>query len=332
MPNKDKLKVAVVGVGHLGQHHARIYSQMKEVELVCVVDIDPGRAKSVARQYNTKYKNNYRTIDGTLDAVNIAVPTKDHFEVAQYFLNRGIHVLLEKPIARTLEEAKQLAELAEETGAILQIGHIERFNPAVEALTKRIRSPRYIESHRLSPFDVRGTDVDVVLDLMIHDLDIILSLVSAPLCRVQAVGVPIISEHVDIANVRLEFKDTCVANMNASRVSFNRMRKIRIFQQDTYFSLDCAKQELVSIRLQKETPYEINELPFKIIREKVKIIKQEPLKRELEAFIHCVKHGKPPLVSAQDGILALKVALDINAEIRRVIKKSIEASSTPEKV
>ncbi len=329
MPDKKKLKVAVVGVGHLGQHHARIYSQMKEVELVCVVDIDPARAKSVARQYNTKYKNNYRTISEALDAVNIAVPTQNHFEVAQYFLSRGIHVLLEKPITKTLAEAEQLAEAAQKSGAILQIGHVERFNPAVEALIKRVRSPRYIESHRLGPFAARGTDVDVILDLMIHDLDIILSLVSAPLCQIQAVGIPIISEHVDIANVRLEFKNTCVANMNTSRVSFNRMRKIRIFQQDNYFSLDCAKQELVSIRLHRETPSKITGLPFKIAREKVKIKKQEPLKRELEAFIRCIKQGNPPLVSAQNGILALKVALDINAEIKRVIQKSVTEATIP---
>jgi predicted dehydrogenase len=322
MANKDKLKAAVVGVGHLGQHHARIYAQMKGVDLAWVVDIDGSRAKSVARRCKTKALTRYRQIDDALDAVSIAVPTHSHFEVAQYFLARGINVLLEKPIAKSLEEAEQLAELAEKSGAILQIGHVERFNPAVAALTRRVKSPKYIESHRLGPFAARGTDVDVILDLMIHDLDVILSLTASPLCRVQAVGVPIVSEHVDIANVRLEFEDGCVANMNTSRVSLTKMRKIRIFQQDAYFSLDCAKQELIAIRLHKTTPSRLPRLPFKITREKVRIKKQEPLRLELESFIQCIKQKKQPLVSAQQGIQALEVAQRINAEIRQALQKS----------
>ena len=316
-----------MGVAHLGQHHARIYSQMKGVDLLCVVDIDGSRAKAVARQCESKPKNNYRRIDDVLDAVSIAVPTQSHFEIAQYFLSKGINVLLEKPIAKSLEEAEQLAELAEKSGVILQIGHVERFNPAVVALSKRVASPKYIESHRLGPFAARGTDVDVILDLMIHDLDVILSLVSSPLVRIQAVGVPVISDHVDIANVRLEFEDGCVANMNTSRVSLTRMRKIRVFQQDAYFSLDCAKQELVAIRLKRDTPSRLTGLPFKVAREKVKLKKQEPLKVELESFIDCIEEKKPPLVSAQEGVRALKVALKINAEIKQAIQKSLAAST-----
>lgn len=311
----------------MGQHHARIYSQMKGVELVCVVDLDADKAKSIARKCDTKYKNNYRTIEGALDALSIAVPTASHFEVAQYFLTKGINVLLEKPIARTLEEAEQLDELANKSDVTFQIGHVERFNPAVMALAEQVKSPKYIESHRLGPFVVRAADVDVILDLMIHDLDIILSLVKAPLCRVQAVGVPIVSEHVDIANVRLEFEDGCVANLNTSRVSFNKMRKIRIFQQDDYFSLDCAKQELVSVRLERDKPSKLTGLPFKINRKKARLKKEEPLKLELESFIHCIRHKQRPLVSAKDGILALNVALEINAEIKLALQKSKDYSA-----
>jgi predicted dehydrogenase len=327
MAAKDKLKLAVVGVGHLGQHHARIYSQMEGVDLVCVVDTDEAKAKSVAHRCKTQYKTEYHQIETALDAVNIAVPTKDHFEVAQHFLAQGIDVLLEKPITQSLEQAEQLAKLSHKTGAILQIGHVERFNPAVMALTKRVKFPKYIESHRLGPFVARGTDVDVILDLMIHDLDVVLSLVSSPLERVQAVGIPIVSEHIDIANVRLEFEDGCVANMNASRVSLTQMRKIRIFQQNTYFSLDCAKQSLTTVRLNTDSPSRLTGLPFKISRGRVKVKKQEPLKAELEAFIQCVRHRQRPLVSAQEGLQALNIALKINAEIKQAIQKSMQAST-----
>jgi predicted dehydrogenase len=323
MADKNKLKLAVVGVGHLGQHHARLYSQLDELDLVCVVDIDEARAKSVARNCKTRYVTDYRQIESQLDAVSIAVPTRDHFEVAQSFLSQGISVLLEKPIASSLEQAEKLAELAEKQGTILQIGHVERFNPAVVALAKRVRSPKYIETHRLGPFVARGMDVDVILDLMIHDLDIVLSGVSSPLCQVQAVGMPIVSEHVDIANVRLEFEDGCVANMNTSRVSLTHLRKLRLFQQDTYFSLDAIKQDLTVVRLDKNSPSRLTGLPFKISREKVKLKKQEPLKAELESFVNCVRRKQPPLVSAREGIRALRVALDINSKIKQALQKSM---------
>jgi predicted dehydrogenase len=215
----EALRVAVVGVGYLGRFHAKIYSELEGVELVTVVDSDPERARAVAEEYGCAWTTDAAELHGAIDAVSVVVPTRDHLEVARPLLEAGIHMLLEKPIARTTEEAEELVRLADAAGVLLQIGHVERYNAGVMALAEHVREPRFIEAHRIGGFPARATDVDVVTDLMIHDIDIILSLVGAPIRSVSAVGLPVITEHVDIANARLEFEDGCIANVTASRVS-----------------------------------------------------------------------------------------------------------------
>ena len=306
----NKLRVGVVGVGHLGYHHARNFALLPEVELVGVADTNDQRASEVAEEFHTKPFRSYEELARLVDAVSIAVPTSRHFEVAGHFLGRAKHVLLEKPIAATLEQADELIRLSEEHNATLQIGHLERFNAAVQILRERIRNPMFIESHRLAPFTPRGCDVDVVLDLMIHDLDVILSLLDSPIkCIIDAVGVPLISEQEDIANARLLFQNGCVANVTASRISAEPMRKIRIFQPYTYFSLDYAAQEIKCYHL-KEGPLDWSN-PQALVMDEIHIEKEEPLKREITSFVHCVVTGEPPAVTARDGREALDVAVRI---------------------
>jgi predicted dehydrogenase len=309
----ERIKVAVIGVGHLGQHHARIYTELNDVDLVAVVDTDIHRANQIAEQYHCKA---YPTIEPLLaqeriDAVSVVVPTFAHFLIAQNLLKMGIHCLVEKPITASLDEATELVQLANQAKLILQVGHVERFNVAVRELSKLLNQPRFIESHRLAPFDPRVKDVGVVLDLMIHDLDIILAVVSSPIAAIEAVGVAVLTNHEDIANAHIKFENGCIANVTASRVSPDKMRKIRIFQSDAYFSLDYALPELEVYR--------------KVIREgkptieyqKVNVEKQEPLRLELESFLACIRAGKKPIVSGEHGRDALELAL----EITRLIKK-----------
>ena len=239
-------KVGVVGIGHLGTYHLQKYQKL-QAPIAAVADISPERAKVAADLYGCRAFTNYRDMIGAVEAVSIAVPTAFHHAVSSVFLDAGIHVLLEKPIATTLEEADDLIARADRNGVILQVGFIERFNPAVVALEQVIDSPMFIETHRLHPFFERGTDVDVVLDLMVHDLDIILNFVHSPLRRVEAVGIPVLSEKVDIANARIVFENGCVANITASRVTGKTMQKIRFFGAEGYHSVDYAKRELVSL-------------------------------------------------------------------------------------
>lgn len=259
---------------------------------------------------STRPFGSHEELAPTVDAVSIAVPTSRHFEVAEYFLARKKHVLLEKPIATTVEQADELIRLSERHGVTLQVGHLERFNVAVQTLRERIKKPMFIESHRLAPFTPRGCDVDVVLDLMIHDIDIILSLLDSSVERIiDAVGVPLVSEREDIANARLLFANGCVANVTASRISAEPMRKIRIFQPYTYFSLDYAAQEIKCYHL-KEGPLDWSN-PQALVMDQIHIEKEEPLKREITAFVHCVVTGEPPVVTARDGREALEVAVRI---------------------
>lgn len=305
-----KMKVGVVGVGHLGYHHTRNLSTMPSVELAGVVDVNEERAREVAGEFGGEALTDYRALAPLVDAVSIAVPTSRHFEIAEFFLGCGKHVLLEKPIATTVEEADKLIRLSEERNLTLQIGHSERFNTAVEKLRERIDRPMFIESHRLAPFSVRGCDVDVVLDLMIHDLDIILSLMDSPVSRIiDAVGVPLVSQFEDIANARIEFDNGCVANITASRISAEPMRKIRIFQPYTYFSLDYAAQEIRCYRLEEGPMDPANPKP--IIFDEIPVDKDEPLKRQIEAFVESVTGGAPPAVTGRDGRNALEVAVRI---------------------
>lgn len=302
-----KIKAGVVGVGRLGREHARLYSQLPDVELVGVADIDYERARDIAAQCRTVGCQDYDHLYGKVEVVSIVVPTDLHYPVARDFLKRGIHILLEKPVTRTMEEAEKLIRLAHRNKLIFQIGHVERYNAAVREVGKLIKSPRFIESHRLAPYQPRGTEVGVVLDLMVHDLDIILHLVNSPLERIEAIGVAVLSRHEDIANARLLFENGCVANVTSSRLSREKLRKLRIFQIDSYISLDYSTQEIDLYRKEGEG----------ISRKKLSPPKIEPLKLEIEDFIKCVSTGRRPLVSGEEGKKVLGVALDIEEQIRK---------------
>ena len=304
----ERVKVGVIGVGYLGRHHARLYAELPGAELIGVADVDAGRAGEVATATGTRPFADYREMLPHVDAVSVVVPTSLHHDVTAACLAAGLDVLLEKPMTVTLDEADRLIALAESQQRIIQIGHLERFNGAVRALVARLVAPRFIESHRLGPFVGRGTDVHVILDLMIHDLDIILSLVHSPITEIRAVGVPVLTPNIDIANTRLEFADGCVANITASRVSKEPMRKLRIFQPDAYFSLDYQKQEVVMAR-RVDAPSAPGLPPIEV--QTLEIEKEEPLKTQLAAFLDCVATRRPPLVSGREGREALRVALDV---------------------
>lgn len=312
-----KLRVGVVGVGHLGQHHARGYAELEACELVGVADVDAQRGQEIAQRYETRYYNDYRTLCDQVDALSIAVPTAYHHQIGVECLRRGIHLLIEKPISRTVEEADELIELAASHQLILQVGHTERFNAAVVKLAEVVDSPAFIESNRLSPFPERSTDIDVVLDIMIHDIDIILSLVKSPVKKLEAVGVPVITSKIDIANVRVEFESGCIANVTASRVSLKKERKLRIFQSQKYISLDYQAQTLNIVELKHpERRHDFpNSRPI-IVPYQIQIEKQEPLKAELESFVCCVQTGGTPVVSGRDGRNALNAAFYILQAMR----------------
>ncbi|QKK11315.1 MAG: Gfo/Idh/MocA family oxidoreductase [Pseudomonadota bacterium] len=310
----DKMRVGVVGVGYLGKIHARIYARMPNVELIGVVDTDPAAAEAVARECGCKaYTETAALLDG-IDAVSIVVPTVYHLEVARPFLERGIHMLLEKPIASTLEQGAEIIRLAEQGGAVLQIGHLERYNAGVMKLASRIKNPRFIEAHRFGEFVARATDVDVVTDLMIHDIDIILSLVGAPLRHISATGLPVLTNHVDIANARLEFENGCVANVTASRVSHKRLRRIRIFEENNYEALNFIDQQIDSVKtLRSDADQEWPE----IVREKVEIEPCQPLDAELADFVQTIRKGGKPLVDGATGLEALRVAMEVKEKIEQ---------------
>lgn len=304
--NQEKTKVAVIGVGSLGQHHARVYSEMDPVELVAVVDASAERAREIASKFGCRHYTDLAELKEEIDAASVVVPTFAHHAVSKTLLERGVHLLLEKPMTSTLAEADDLIALSKRTGAMLQIGHIEQFNTGVKMLKEHLVNPRFVECHRVAPFIGRGTDVDVVLDLMIHDIDIILSLVPSELSEIRAAGTSVMTAMIDIANVRLAFENGCVANITASRISLEKLRKIRIFQPDAYFSLDYAHQEMRVCRriLQADgTP--------KITTDKVFTEKEEPLKGELASFIESIRTDEIPKVSGEDGRKALDVALQI---------------------
>jgi predicted dehydrogenase len=304
--NSQKLRVAVVGVGSLGQHHARVYSEIEDVELVAIVDTDFNRAKEIALRFQCQAYSQLSGLYGLVDAASVVVPTSAHHDVATTLLEHGIHLLLEKPMTTTLEEADRLIDISERSGAMLQVGHIEQFNAGVRALKTHLNHPRFIECHRINPFVPRGTDVHVILDLMIHDIDIILSLVPSELTEVRASGTGVLTSNIDIANVRLAFENGCVANITASRVSSVKLRKIRIFQPNGYFSLDYAKQEMMIYR-RIDQGGAIPEIKVdKIIAEK-----EESLKAELSSFIQSIRAQSAPMVSGRDGRRALEVALQI---------------------
>ncbi len=307
------MRVGVVGVGYLGRFHAEKYKAMDGVDLVGVADIKPERAEKLASRLGVRFFSDARELLALTDAVSVVVPTEEHFGVAQLFLTGGVHVMLEKPITRTIQEADTLIKLAEQNNLVLQVGHLERFNPAVRAVNSLIKRPLFIEASRISSFPERGTDVDVVLDMMIHDLDIVLNFVGSLPVSVQAVGAPVVTNHVDVANARLEFEAGCVANLTASRISDRRLRKIRIFQKNTCYSIDYGQCRAVVTRP------EFFERPG-TTAEELAVPAGDALEEELKSFIESVKSGSAPLVSGEDGRRALSVALRITAEIERRLK------------
>ncbi len=302
-----KIRVGVIGVGRLGREHARLYASMKKSVLAGVVDTLRERAGEIARKCRTESFTSYSSLFGKVDAVSIAVPTDLHYKIAKDFLERDVHVLLEKPIAQTLSQAKKLILLSERKKVILQVGHIERFNSALRKLERQVKNPRFIECHRLSPYQPRGTEVGVVLDLMIHDIDIILSLVKSPIRRIEAVGVKVLSPYEDIASARITFTNGAVANVTSSRISQEKMRKFRIFEEDAYISLDFLNQ---SVSIYRRTP-------GGIVKESPRIEKVEPLKSELEHFVDCILQKQKPLVSGELAKEALRVALQISRKINK---------------
>lgn len=333
MAEREKLKVAVVGVGHLGKEHARVFAKMPAAELVAVAETDEKIGPEIAARWKTEWVKDYREVIDRIDAASVVVPTVYHAEIAEGLIEAGKHVLVEKPMTDSSETARRLCELARAKGVALQVGHIERFNPVMKAFQQYEVSPLFIEAHRLSPFSFRSVDIGVVLDLMIHDLDIIHHLVGSPLKSVDACGIPIISQNYeDIANARLTFENGCVANVTASRASIKKMRKIRVFSRDSYASLDYMKRRGV---LYKKSPkLKVADLPlgrgliatladlvgydFKGLLkiERIKLDDYEPLALELESFVQAVLEGKEPPVTGEDGLRAISTAEQILVSIR----------------
>jgi len=313
----DKIRVGVVGVGRLGQHHTRIYAELPNTDLVGVVDIDRSRAIKIAKTYATQALFDYHMLLGKVDAVSIAVPTTSHYEIAREFLANNTHVLVEKPITATVPEARKLVDLAHKNRLVLQVGHVERFNVAIVRLREVVKDPAFIEVHRLGPYDPRVQDVGVVLDLMIHDLDIILEVVNSPVRSLEAVGVPILSDKEDIANARIHFENGCIANLTASRITPKKTRKIRIFQEDTYISVDYVKPGMEIYRKQPVANPRPGDPPFEIVRKRLRLKWQEPLKAELEHFLECVASGATPQITGEKARDALELAVEISEMIRR---------------
>ena len=309
-----KIRAAVIGVGYLGRFHAQKYAQAAGCELVAVVDPRAAAREQVAGELATRGLEDYRELLGTVDAVSIVTPTPTHFAIARDFLRAGAHVLVEKPITETEAEARELIALAAAEQRLLQVGHLERFNSAILAAEPHLRSPRFIECHRLAPYRERGTDVNVVLDLMIHDIDIVQTIVGAPLVSIDAVGTPVFSEEIDIANARLRFANGCVANATASRVSLKTERKMRIFEDDAYLSLDLQQKILTLIRKRpaSEVP---GALPVTI--EEQSLEAGDALKAEIESFLDCIRHGRPPVVPGEAGLMALQTATRITEQVER---------------
>ncbi len=299
------LRVGVVGVGHIGKNHARLYAETETADFTAIYDTDAANAAQIAQQYNVRAANSLAEFAELVDAASVATPTNSHFTVARPLLEKGKHLLIEKPIAENTAEASELVELGAEQRLVLQVGHVERFNPVLSALEARLTHPRFIEAHRLSPFPNRSTDIGVVLDLMIHDLEIVLHLVRSPVQSIDAVGVPVLSRREDIANARLRFENGCVANITSSRISPERMRKIRVFQEDAYLSLDY----------QAQTGEIYRRVGGAIERAEVEIEREEPLKRQILSFIECARSGLQPKVSGFEATAALELAVEITKRI-----------------
>lgn len=306
------LRTAVIGVGYLGKFHAQKFAETSGSKLVAVVDVDAEARDRAARELGVEALADYRKLIGAVDAVSVVVPTPAHFQVAEAFLEGGAHVLVEKPITETVEQAARLVDIARQRNLVLQVGHLERFNPAVRALETQLHNPRFVESVRIAPYQVRGTDVDVVLDLMIHDIDLIQFIAGSPIDRVEAVGAAVITDKPDVANARIRFQSGCIANVTASRTSLKVERKIRIFQEACYFSADLH-QKTVSVYRKGESTIGPLRLPISI--EQLTCDDEDALRLEIESFLAAVRNGTPPLVSGEDGKQALETAIDIIAQV-----------------
>jgi len=301
--------MAVVGTGYLGRFHAQKYNMLAQCELIAISDVDAARAKDIATELSTEAVKDHRELIGRVDAVSVASPTTTHFAVARDLLDAGVHVLVEKPITATVDEAQTLIEIARINDCVLQVGHLERFNPALLSVADQIKNPLFIESHRLAPFNTRGADVNVVLDLMIHDIDIIMHLVDADLRAIHANGAPIVSSETDIANARLEFTNGCVANVTASRVSGKVERRMRFFQKDTYVAVDFQENTSRVCKVDRQQPDKDGIPVIDCIDEDLE--KGDAIRAEIEAFVHAINTGSRPLVSGDDGLRALKTAIEI---------------------
>ncbi len=312
----QQIRIGVIGIGHLGKYHLQKYQGIDECTIVGVADIVEDCTLAAAQRYGCSRHSDHRELIGKVDAVSIAVPTRAHFATARDFLANGIDVLLEKPITQTLDQADELIRIAKDQGAVLQIGFVERFNPAVATLAQFLERPLFIEAHRLHPFVIRGTDVDVILDLMIHDLDIILHFVRSPVARLDATGVSVLSDKVDIANARVTFENGCVANITASRVTGKTMQKIRFFSDESYNSVDYAKRELESFSRKFDSQGQPG-----IIKNSVNIEQYDALEAEIRAFVRSVRTRRQPAVTAEQGRESLALGLQISDTIREKLEK-----------
>lgn len=309
------IRVAVIGVGYLGQFHVEKYQKMENVELVGIVDIDKQRANEIAKRFKTKAFYDYHDVIGKIDAASVVVPASNHYQITKNLLEAGVHVLVEKPITLNPDEADELIEIAKINSLVLQVGHLERFNPAIVAISDKIKSPIFIKATRQGPFSSRGIDIDVILDLMIHDIDLILSLIDSDPLEIRAIGGSVLSDKIDIANAWIEFSNGCIADLTASRVSFQRIRKLQIFQKDSYISINLDSREIsVFTRADGEGIEAIK-------AKKIPVKDADPLEEEIRAFCHSVETLTKPAVSGEDGKRALLVALSIKETIKtRLIK------------
>ena len=323
----QKIRTAVIGVGYLGRFHAQKYAAAPECELIGVADERAEARDAVAAELGTRAFADYRELLGQVDAVSVVTPTPLHFPVARDCLNAGAHVLVEKPITEAAAEARELIALAARCGRILQVGHLERFNAAILAAEPYLKSPRFIECHRLAPYRERGTDVNVVLDLMIHDIDIVQTIVGAPISGIEAIGTPVFSDEIDIANARIRFANGCVCNATASRVSLKTERKMRVFEDDAYLSLDLQQKILTVIR--KRAPGDAaSALPVTI--EEQSLEPGDALKAEIDSFLGCIRTGSPPVVAGEAGLRALETATRITEQVEQALAER-RASLTQDK-
>lgn len=310
----QKLRTAVVGVGYLGKFHAQKYAALPHSNLVAVCDSHFETAAAIGKQLGVNSFNDYQALAGLVDAVSIVTPTPSHHTIAKFFLEQGIHVLLEKPIAVTLAEADDLIQTAQKQKLVLQIGHIERFNNVIQAVTPMLTNPRFIESTRLAPFKLRGSEVSVILDMMIHDIDLIQSMVQSAIKNISATGAAVLSPFIDIANARIEFNNGCVANVTANRVNFKISRRMHVFQHDALFNLDLQYKKLTTTR--KGSHEMLPGIPA-LVRKKTSFPKDDPLATEIAAFLTAIIENQPPLVSGEDGKRALETALRITTVIEQ---------------